>query len=255
MTDDRKCPFPVADYTAATFGHEAARPHSVVTVAVFDSARRAVHAALDISMFVRTRKPGGQIFYLGSLPRFGQTDETLVGASLKGGELLVHLRFNQTPEDYTVGGTRLDNGHLHLIEVIIASDAGRQAYRGRIRSSSNYRPLAQVVRNSTLVQVKLNGTEYFRKSISAAKQLDAQVRCVLSRIVRCALCLLLLTGVLCTARCCTWAALRRCLLPATSQWAPRLQRCLPRRRPRTATLTTPTTSRASFRMYRFERHE
>lgn len=33
----------------------------------------------------------------------------------------------------------------------------------------------QVVRNSTLVQVKLNGTEYFRKSISAAKQLDAQV--------------------------------------------------------------------------------
>lgn len=40
-----------------------------------------------------------------------------MGASLKGGELLVHLRFNQTPEDYTVGGTRLDNGHLHLIEV------------------------------------------------------------------------------------------------------------------------------------------
>lgn len=132
-----------ADYTAATFGQEAAQPHSLVAVAVFDSARRAVHAALDISMFVRTRKPSGHIFYLGSLPRcaprrlranrprgpptdpaalacfrrFGQTDETMVGASLKGGELLVHLRFNQTPEDYTVGGTRLDNGHLHLIEV------------------------------------------------------------------------------------------------------------------------------------------
>ncbi|XP_049888024.1 protein crumbs [Pectinophora gossypiella] len=136
------------NYTAATFGHEAARAHSVVSVEVFEAARRAVHAALDISMFIRTRKPTGQIFYLGSVPRYGQTDETLVGASLKGGELLVHLRFNQTPEDYTVGGTRLDNGHLHLIEV---------------------------VRNSTLVQVKLNGTEYFRKSISAAKQLDAQV--------------------------------------------------------------------------------
>lgn len=51
--------------------------------------------------------------------RYGQTEETLVGASLKGGELLVHLRFNQTPEDYTVGGTRLDNGHLHLIEVCL----------------------------------------------------------------------------------------------------------------------------------------
>ncbi|KAI8429386.1 hypothetical protein MSG28_000030 [Choristoneura fumiferana] len=136
------------NYTAATFGQESATPRSIVTVAVREGARRAVHAALDISMFVRTRKPTGQIFHLGSVPRYGQTDETLVGASLKGGELLVHLRFNQTPEDYTVGGTRLDNGHLHLI---------------------------QVVRNSTLVQVKLNGTEYFRKSISAAKQLDAQM--------------------------------------------------------------------------------
>lgn len=40
-----------------------------------------------------------------------------MGASLNGGELLLHLRFNLTPENYTVGGTRLDNGHLHLIEV------------------------------------------------------------------------------------------------------------------------------------------
>ncbi|CAH4035210.1 unnamed protein product [Pieris brassicae] len=137
------------NYTAATFGQESARRHSVVVVNVSEAARRAVHAALDISMFVRTRKPTGQIFYLGSgSSRYGGTDETLVAASLKGGELLVHLRFNHTPEDYTVGGTRLDNGHLHLI---------------------------QVVRNSTLVQVKLNGTEYFRKSISAAKQLDAQI--------------------------------------------------------------------------------
>ncbi|KAJ8734440.1 hypothetical protein PYW08_013690 [Mythimna loreyi] len=136
------------NYTAATFGQESAVPRSVVRVGVSDAARRGVRAALDISMFIRTRKPTGQIFYLGSLPRFGQTDETQVGASLEGGELLVHLRFNQTPENYTVGGTRLDNGYLHLIEV---------------------------VRNSTLVQVKLNGTEYFRKSISAAKMIDAQV--------------------------------------------------------------------------------
>ncbi|KAL0896197.1 hypothetical protein ABMA27_012140 [Loxostege sticticalis] len=135
------------NYTAATFGQESAKPRSVVVVAVSPAARRAVHAALDISMFIRTRKPQGQIFYLGSLPREGQ-EETQVSASLFGGELLVHLRFNQTSENYTVGGTRLDNGHLHLIEV---------------------------VRNATLVQVKLNGTEYFRKSISAAKQLDAQV--------------------------------------------------------------------------------
>lgn len=33
----------------------------------------------------------------------------------------------------------------------------------------------QVVRNITLVQVKINGTEYFRKTISATGQLDVQV--------------------------------------------------------------------------------
>ncbi|GBP77408.1 Protein crumbs [Eumeta japonica] len=210
------------NYTAATFGHETASPQSVVAVTVWEGARRAVRSALDISMFIRTRKPTGTIFYLGSKPsrsrgdrtcdppksrwslppmdarnprgdtsvllaslerigglleggvadekgsgvmngewcdggelghrnshssEYGITEETLVAASLKNGELLVHLQFNHTPEDYTVGGTRLDNGYLHLI---------------------------QVVRNSTLVQVKLNGTEYFRKSISAAEQLDAQ---------------------------------------------------------------------------------
>lgn len=105
------------NYTAATFGAEAARARSVVAVRVSEPARRAVLAALDISMFVMTRKPTGQIFYLGTLPRWGRAEETQVGASLEAGELLVHLRFNQTHENYTVGGTRLDNGHLHLIEV------------------------------------------------------------------------------------------------------------------------------------------
>ncbi|KAJ0180839.1 hypothetical protein K1T71_002924 [Dendrolimus kikuchii] len=116
------------NYTAATFGQESAKPHSVVTVQVSETARRAVHAALDISMFIRTRKPTGQIFYLGSLPRYGQTDETLVGASLAGGELLVHLRFNQTPENYTVGGTRLDNGNLHLIENVTITSPTAMKY-------------------------------------------------------------------------------------------------------------------------------
>lgn len=32
-----------------------------------------------------------------------------------------------------------------------------------------------MVRNVTLVQVKINGTEYFRKTISASGQLDVQV--------------------------------------------------------------------------------
>jgi protein crumbs len=75
-------------------------------------------------------------------------DETYIAAQLEGGELLVRIQFNGTPEAYTVGGVKLDNGYNHLIEVI---------------------------RNVTLVQVKLNGTEYFRKTISATGTLDAQV--------------------------------------------------------------------------------
>lgn len=58
-----------ADYTAATFGQESALPRSVVRVWASEAARRGVRAALDISMFIRTRKSSGQIFYLGSLAR------------------------------------------------------------------------------------------------------------------------------------------------------------------------------------------
>lgn len=65
-----------ADITAATFGHENTT-HSAVVVETNDSARRAIRSILDISMFIRTREPTGQVFYLGSDPR----KTTLKGAS------------------------------------------------------------------------------------------------------------------------------------------------------------------------------
>ncbi|KAL9889128.1 cell polarity complex component crumbs isoform 1-T1 [Glossina fuscipes fuscipes] len=138
--------------TAATFGHENTS-HSAVVVETNDSARRAIRSILDISMFIRTRQPTGQVFYLGSDPRKAASKgadfgSSYVAAKLKGGELLVKMQFNGTPEAYTVGGNKLDNGYNHLIEV---------------------------VRNQTLVQVKLNGTEYFRKTLSSTGLLDAQV--------------------------------------------------------------------------------
>lgn len=55
--------------TAATFGYENTTD-SLVTVVVHDTARRAVRSIVDISMFIRTRKSSGQIFYLGSKPRY-----------------------------------------------------------------------------------------------------------------------------------------------------------------------------------------
>lgn len=84
------------------------------------------------------------------LPSLRSVDvgDSYVTAKLRGGELLVNMQFNGTPDTYTVGGQKLDNGYNHLIEV---------------------------VRNQTLVQLKLNGTEYFRKTLSTTGLLDAQV--------------------------------------------------------------------------------
>ena len=58
----------LADISAATFGHENTT-HSAVIVETSDGARRAIRSVLDISMFIRTRQSGGQVFYLGSDPR------------------------------------------------------------------------------------------------------------------------------------------------------------------------------------------
>lgn len=70
-------------------------------------------------MFIRTRQPRGQIFYLGSALN-SPNDETYIAAQLESGELLMRIHFNGTTEAYTVGGVKLDNGYNHLIQVITA---------------------------------------------------------------------------------------------------------------------------------------
>lgn len=105
----------IPDYTAATFGYENITD-SLVTVAVADTARRAVRNIVDISMFIKTRQARGQIFYLGSV--LGSlNEETYIAAQLEGGELLMRVHFNGTTEAYTVGGVKLNNGYNHLIQV------------------------------------------------------------------------------------------------------------------------------------------
>lgn len=132
--------------TAATFGHENTT-HSVVVVDVNERARRIVRSVLEISMFIRTRQSTGQVFYLGSDPKKSNGNLSFVSARMNGGELLVKLQINGTSEEQPVGGSRLDNGYTHFL---------------------------QVIRNSTLVHVKINGTEYFRKTLSSTGQLDAE---------------------------------------------------------------------------------
>ncbi|KRT83956.1 EGF-like domain containing protein [Oryctes borbonicus] len=136
------------NYTAATFCHENIT-NSLVTVHVDKDAKRAVRSYVGISMFIRTRERAGQVFYLGSLNEAGKEyEETYISAQLENGELYVKMEIHGNVEAYFVGGIKLDNGFNHLIEV---------------------------VRNVSLVQVKINGTEYFRKTISSTGYLDADI--------------------------------------------------------------------------------
>lgn len=133
--------------TAATFGHENTT-HSVVFVNVTEIARRMVRSVIDISMFIRTRQSTGHVFYIGSDPKKTNGNLSFVSARLNGGELLVSFQINSTTEpEQPVSGNRLDNGYIHML---------------------------QVIRNQTLVQVKINGTEYFRKTLSSVGPLDAE---------------------------------------------------------------------------------
>ncbi|KAK9712540.1 Laminin G domain [Popillia japonica] len=135
------------NYTAATFCHENIT-NSLVTVRVDKDAKRAVRSYVGISMFIRTRESAGQVFYLGSLNEVGKEQETYISAQLEKGELYVKMEIHGNVEAYFVGGIKLDNGFNHLIEVM---------------------------RNVSLVQVKINGTEYFRKTISSTGYLDADI--------------------------------------------------------------------------------
>lgn len=114
---------------------------------VSEVARRMVRSVIDISMFIRTRQPTGHVFYIGSDPKKATGNLSFVSAKLNGGELLVKFQINGSLEEQPVGGNRFDNGYIHML---------------------------QVIRNQTLVQVKINGTEYFRKTLSSVGPLDAE---------------------------------------------------------------------------------
>ncbi|XP_067213668.1 protein crumbs isoform X3 [Linepithema humile] len=135
--------------TAATFGYENIT-NGYVTVKVSDTAKRTVSSVVDISMFIRTRESHGDIFYLGTDPQddLKPQDRTYIGAQLKDGNLRVSFQFGNVTDGYTVDGAKLNDGNSHLI---------------------------QVTRNVTLLEVKINGTEHFRKTISATGDLNVTV--------------------------------------------------------------------------------
>ncbi|XP_063224864.1 protein crumbs isoform X2 [Bacillus rossius redtenbacheri] len=136
------------NWTAATFCYENIT-NSIVKVVVNDQARKAIRNVMDVSMFIRTRQTKGDIFYMGTEPgSVPAISETLIVAEMDDGELVVRIQFNNSFESYNVPGVKLADGNNHLI---------------------------QVVRNITLVEVKINGTEFFRKTVITSGQLNVQV--------------------------------------------------------------------------------
>jgi len=90
----------------------------MVAVQVNDAALQSLRSVVDVSMFIRTRQERSFIFYLGSQPGTLKINkETFIMAELEGGELRVNIQFGASREAYSVGGTRLDNGYSHLIQV------------------------------------------------------------------------------------------------------------------------------------------
>lgn len=127
--------------TAATFSHGNIT-NGFVTIKLSDFARRTVRSIVDISMFIRTREKQGAVFYLGSdLTKNIDHRNYFISAELKGGELQIDMQFDGREEKYVVNGVALDDGNEHLI---------------------------QVIRNITLVQVKINRKELFSKLFSSA---------------------------------------------------------------------------------------
>ncbi|GLH08522.1 Neurogenic locus Notch protein [Gryllus bimaculatus] len=115
----------------------------IVEVTLTNTSRVAVNSVMDISMFVRTRMEKGAIFYMTS----NSPQETVIAAQVESGQLSVYILLNRSLEYYVVSGVHLANGQSHLI---------------------------QIIRNVTLMQVKINGTEFFRKTITASGAIDVQ---------------------------------------------------------------------------------
>lgn len=75
----------------------------------------SLNGSLDVSLFVRTRKDRGLLFYLGSDPQ--GSDGGFLAALLHGGRLRVALHLGGEDRTLQVPGGPLDDGRLHFVQV------------------------------------------------------------------------------------------------------------------------------------------
>lgn len=112
-----------SEIEALTFGHENVTD-SLVEVNLTPAEASALRSNATVSMFVRTRKSHGLLFYLGngdSLDGAGD-DDTFLAAEWESGVLRVSVKINGTPESLVDKvGRRLDDGNYHFLRVSLVN--------------------------------------------------------------------------------------------------------------------------------------
>lgn len=108
-------------YPAATFGHHGNL--SFTKLRVRNEHWASLGVGLEVSLFVRTRKPLGLLFYLGGEPSSSR-DESFLAARLRDGHLEVLLLPSAAGGLGSAAATarrvvpqRLDDGKLHFVQV------------------------------------------------------------------------------------------------------------------------------------------
>jgi protein crumbs len=106
------------NYTGGTFGHET----TTNSIAVVDIDNPQPYASgVDISMFIRTRKADGFIFYFGSdLATESSQQRSYITGQLFQGNLVVHVSFDdrKAKDKFQVWTLNLSDGNRHFIRVV-----------------------------------------------------------------------------------------------------------------------------------------
>ena len=135
------------NYTGGTFGHESTNN----SIAIVDIDNPLPYSSgVDISMFIRTRKEDGFIFYFGSdlatRDDSGGQPKSYITGQLSRGQLVVYVSFDLT-EKFQVYTLYLADGYRHFI---------------------------QVGRKKNAIMVKVNETDYINHEIPAPTAFTAQ---------------------------------------------------------------------------------
>ena len=93
-----------------TFGYQNTQSLASFTVPASDKTLLKYYN--DVSLFVRTRKPQGQILYLGE-----ESGETLLTVRLVAGEVEVRVRVSNQEEAFRMP-VAIDDGQQHFLQII-----------------------------------------------------------------------------------------------------------------------------------------